>query len=204
MRGLIITGTSGVGKSFLEAQLAGDYNFYPLTKYTDRPARPGESTRALQNLTSEEFMARKNVGEFIFTLEYMGFNYAWTKADAISHQDKILVLAVTLESMRNIFDNLPGFKPVLLTIDPGNLQLIEERMKLREDFANLPPEKKSDIARKIQIRMDLARQELANVSDYGRIVERHGGRVFTIVDNTTLFTDVIPWIYGEFKLPQSQ
>lgn len=204
MRGLIITGTSGVGKSFLEAQLAGDYNLYPLTKYTDRPARPGESTRALQNLTSEEFMARKNVGEFIFTLEYMGFNYAWTKADAISHQDKILVLAVTLESMRNIFDNLPGFKPVLLTIDPGNLQLIEERMKLREDFANLPPEKKSDIARKIQNRMDLARQELANVSEYGRIVESHGGRVFTIVDNTTLFTDVIPWIYEGFKLPQSQ
>ena len=39
---IVITGTSGVGKTYLESLLHNDFGFIQLPKYTNRPKRPGE------------------------------------------------------------------------------------------------------------------------------------------------------------------
>jgi len=201
MKNFIFTGTSGVGKTYLEEVLQEKYNFYPLIKYTDRDPRPGEvNTNAIQFIGKDGFNKAIKSNEFIFTLSYVGNRYGWKRKDIEAHANQHLTLAVTLESMKKIFDSLPNYVPILLYIKKDNFGLIEQRMKMRENYDSLDNESKTKVDEKIKQRLLLADQETKNIQEYIKIIEDHNGKVFTIKDDNTLFGEVIPFILKECRI----
>lgn len=194
MKGFVITGTSGVGKTHLEIELAKLINFYQLPKYTNRPGRPGESSATVISMSAQEFKKIDRGKGFVFTLEYGGFDYGWKQSEASANSDKYLTLGVTLESLKRIFEFLPKFKPILLTVDKKNIELIRKRMYKREDFTKLYGDDKEKLEQKIESRLNLALKELENIKEYEKIVLSHSGKVFLIKDNRTLYKEVIPWV----------
>jgi len=179
MKNLVICGTSGVGKTFLEEELEKRKISFQLPKYFDRDNRPGERKNKNISLSKGEFLKIRN--EFFFTLEYNGCNYGWKRKD--KKKDRPVSLAITLKDLESFLKENKDFRPVLLWVDKGDLEIIKERMKKRGD----PKEK-------IEQRMSLAREELKNREEYGRIVKENKGEIFKIKNDKTIFDEVIPRI----------
>ena len=195
MKNFIITGTSGVGKTFVEIELETNYKFYQLIKYMDRSPRQAElHDPKYRFLSKGEYTGFDNDDKFAFTLEYMGNRYGWTKEDVKSHSDSNLTIGVTLESLRRIFDSLPDFIPIYLHVEKINIDLLKQRLVRREDYSDLDDIMKKVIDQKIQKRVDLALFEAGKYEEYKKIVEDHGGRVFNIQNDNTVFDEVIPYI----------
>jgi guanylate kinase len=196
MRGLIITGTSGVGKTHLEEELSKSGAFAQLVKYTDREARPGEKSSSTVSVTPEAFEQMRGNDQFLFTLEYAGKNYGWLRQEAQekSADGKILTLGISLEALKDATEQLPDFIPVLLKISAENLPLLEKRIKVRENFQKLPASKKAEVEVKIAQRLAMARETLDQINLYSQIATEAGGLVFEIKDDTTLYQQVIPAI----------
>jgi guanylate kinase len=195
MTDFIIAGTSGVGKTYLEEVLADKYDFYPLVKYMDREPRPGElDNPRVGFISTKEFLKLKDSGGFAFTLEYSGNNYGWKKSDIQSHFDQNKTIAITLDSLGDVFENLKGWIPVMLHIDKDSIDLIEERIKVRSDYKNLDKAQKEEVRKKIDKRVKMAKDELTKFGSYRDIIRKHNGKIFTIKDDKTLFDEVIPYI----------
>lgn len=183
---LVVSGTSGVGKTFLEEELAKTGLFSPLPKIVDRPLRPKENPEKIISISKEEFMNRRRKGEFFFTLSYVGHNYGWYKKDLnvkVSHR----TLAITLESLAPFLRQNPYFLPVLLIIKPENFDLLALRMKRRGD-----PEEK------IAERLALAAEEFEKIDYYTETVKKFGGLIFEIKNDLDIPNTVIPQILKAF------
>lgn len=178
---LIITGTSGVGKSFLEEELQKTGKFYPLPKYTDRSLRPGEDPSKIISLTNLIFQKLTSQNKFFFTLSYSGHNYGWAKEDLNKFKNKFATLAVTLDSLFDFFKTDQSFLPILLDISIKDLSLLKKRLSLRGDNPD-----------QIKARLSLARNEINNIQKYKTLVRKHHGLIFNITDNQTIFNEVIP------------
>ena len=176
MRNIVITGTSGVGKSFLEEELERRGLSFQIPKYTDRERRPIENPQKLISLSREEF--EKNQDNFFFTLQYGEFNYGWSKKDL---EKTPLSLAITQESLEQFMQKNPNFLPIWLTVDENNLGILEKRMKNRGDSEE-----------KIKQRLKMARQEIKNKNKYEAVIKKYQGMIFEIKDNSTIFEEVIP------------
>ncbi len=176
MRNIVITGTSGVGKSFLEEELERQGLSFQIPKYTDRERRPGEDSQKLISLSREKF--EKNRTNFFFTLQYGDFNYGWSKKDL---KKTPLTLAITQESLEEFMQNNPNFLPIWLTIDKNNLEILEKRMKDR-----------GECEEKIKQRLEMTRQEIKNKNKYETVIKKYQGMIFEIKDNSTIFEEVIP------------
>ena len=180
---LIITGTSGVGKSFLEEELEKTGKFYPIPKYTDRPLRPGEDPSKIISLTNPVFQKLQTQNNFFFTLSYSGHNYGWAKKDLNKFKNKFATLAVTLDSLFDFFKTSQPFLPILLNIKVDNLFLLKNRLSKRGDNSD-----------QIKTRLSLARNEIKHIQKYKTLVKKHHGMIFNITDNQTIFTQIIPQI----------
>lgn len=187
---LIISGTSGVGKSFLELELEKTGKFYPLPKYTDRQARPGEDPSKIINLSSFDFQKLQSQNNFFFTLNYSNHLYGWAKKDLNKFNNKHATLAVTLDSLFDFFKINQPFLPILLTISKTNLHLIKNRLIKRGDSPD-----------QIKTRLSLAHNEINNIQKYKDLVQKNHGLVFNITDDQTIFTKIIPEI---LSLPSVQ
>jgi len=176
MRNIVITGTSGVGKSFLEEEMERQGLSFQIPKYTDRERRPGENPKKLVCLSKEEF--EKNRDSFFFTLKYGEFNYGWSKKDL---RKTPLSLAITQESLEEFMEKNPDFLPIWLIVNKNNLKLLEKRMRDRGDSEE-----------KIKQRLEMTRQEIIDKKKYEKIIEKYQGMIFEIKDNLTIFEEVIP------------
>lgn len=183
---LVIAGTSGVGKTYLEEQLVKTGLFYSLPKVVDRPLRAGDNPQKIISISTTDFIQRKKQGDFFFTLAYIGHNYGWLKAD-LEANDKTKTLAITLESLAPFLKQNPNFLPVLLEIKPNNFYLLEERMKRRGE-----PEDK------ITKRLLLAKKEYLKMARYRKIVQQHQGLIFEITSDNDIPKNVIPQILMAF------
>lgn len=176
MINIVITGTSGVGKSFLEEELERQSLSFQIPKYTDRKRRPGENPQKLICLSREEF--EKNRDSFFFTLKYGEFNYGWSKKDL---EKTPQTLAITQESLEEFMQKNPNFLPIWLTINENNLGILEKRMRERGDSEE-----------KIKERLEMAKQEIKNKNKYEAIIKKYQGIIFEIKDDSTIFEEVIP------------
>ena len=176
MRNIVITGTSGVGKSFLEEEMERQGLSFQIPKYTDRERRPGENPKKLVCLSKEEF--EKNRDSFFFTLKYGEFNYGWSKKDL---RKTPLSLAITQESLEEFMEKNPDFLPIWLKINENNLKILELRMINRGDDKE-----------KIKQRLEMARKEIKNNKKYEKIIKKYQGMIFEIKNNSTIFEEVIP------------
>lgn len=191
MKNIVIVGTSGVGKTFLEQELESLGISFQLPKYTNRPQRSGENSNKTICVPPYEFEKLKMTGGFFFTLDYGGFKYGWKQSDLLLYPNIPATLAITLESVERFLSQNPTFLPVLLTVNSSDLSLLEKRLLSREKL-------KSEIKQ----RLNLAKQELSQISKYTKLVKQHHGLMFYIKNDQTVFNEVIPQII--FKLLSSK
>ncbi len=197
-----ITGTSGVGKTFLEECLAQKLSFFQLPKTTDRKRRYSEKdSQGIKFKTTKEIL--DNIDRYFFRLEYLGQIYVWEKEDLQKHEN--CVMAVTLESMESLLKLNLGFIPILLYIDPNNLKLLEDRMKTRYRYSELKGQDLKDANKMLKDRMALAKIESLQIKKYIDIISKYStlGRAFEIKDDATLFDEVIPYIENLINLQSS-
>jgi len=176
MKNLVIAGTSGVGKSFLEDELEKRNLYFQIPKYTNREARSGDNPLKLKCLGFDEF--EENRTNFFFTLKYNNFDYGWKKEDL---KKRFVVLDMTLESLGFFLKKNPSFLPVLLEVSENNLEMLKTRMKNRGESEE-----------KITKRLELSRKELKNMENYRKIVKKYDGLIFEIKDDKTIFEEIIP------------
>lgn len=191
MKNIVIVGTSGVGKTFLEQELESLGISFQLPKYTNRPQRSGENSNKTICISSSEFKNLFLSQSFFFTLDYSGYQYGWKKSDLTLYSHLPTTLAITLDSLEQFLSQNPNFLSVLLTVDSSDLSLLEKRLHSREKL-------KSEIDR----RLNLTRQELIQISKYIKLVNKHRGLMFYIKNDRTVFDEVIPKII--FKILSSK
>jgi guanylate kinase len=193
---IVITGTSGVGKTFLESLLQEDYGFIQIPKYTNRPKRPGEiAGKGIFFVDKDELEKHKD--DYFFSLNYTGFTYSWKKSDLEKNINNNITIAITLEALPGLLEKNIGFIPIILYIDQNNIELLEERIKIQLDYFNLnkSEQKEADII--ISKRLELAKKESQNIDKYlNSITKENKGRAFKITDDLTIPNEVIPYIIG--------
>lgn len=195
---IAITGTSGVGKTYLESLLHNDYSFIQLPKYTNRPKRPGE-VEGKGVFFVEKPELEKNSKNYFFSLDYIGYTYSWKTEDLKKYIKHNVTMAITLESLYRLLNKNINFIPIILYVDQNNLDLLMERIKLQLDYYNLNKEGKykSDII--IKNRIELAMVESLNIEKYLNLINRKNrGKAFKIAGDSTIQNEVIPYILSLF------
>lgn len=159
---LVLSGSSGVGKSTIIAQvLEKRPDLYFSVSCTTRAPRPGEVDGVNYCFISrEEFQKRIERGEFLEYAEYVG-NYYGT-------------------SMTVIREKLEKGVDVLLDIEVQGAAKVRERMKDAASVFIVPPSfeelaqrlrgRGTDSEEKIQKRLETARQEAKEIENYDYIV----------------------------------
>jgi guanylate kinase len=194
MKNFVITGVSAVGKTFLEEQLEKTGQFFQIPKYTNRSQRPIEDTLKNICISDTDFTEFDKNGTFFFTLDYSGYRYGWKSSDFFLYPNHSVTLAITLQSLNQFLAKNPKFVPVLLNISPSNFSLIESRMYDRENYSKLSHQDQKSVKSKISHYLSLALEETNRIKEYISVVKSHQGFIFDILDNQTIFTEVIPEI----------
>ena len=195
----VITGTSGVGKTFLENVLQEKYGFIQIPKYTDRPKRPNEIEGKGIYFVDRNELQRPNHNYF-FKLSYIGNIYGWKVEDLRNAKNKNLTIAITMESLQSLLTKDLEFIPILLYTKLDQMDQLTARIKKQLDYDNLSPENKLKADQTIQKRLALAETETKNIDKYIKIVQgAKGGKAFNIISDDTLFTEVIPYIQSLIK-----
>lgn len=195
---IVITGTSGVGKTYLESLLHNDYSFIQLPKFTNRPKRPSE-VEGKGVFFVEKPELEKNSKNYFFSLDYTGYTYLWKTEDLKKYTNNNVTMAITLESLYRLLNKNINFIPIILYVDQNNLDLLIERIKLQLDYYNLNKEGKlkSDII--IKNRIELAMVESLNIEKYLNLInKKNRGKAFKIAGDSTIPNEVIPYILSLF------
>lgn len=190
---IAITGTSGVGKTYLEQLLTKELGFVQLPKTTNRHKRPNEIDGQGIKFRSRNDIENE-IDKYFFYLEYMENIYVWEKMDL--KKNKNCTIAITLESMGRLLDLKLKFIPILLYIDVNNLSLIKKRIKRQLGYKDLSLIDKNEADIIINKRMELAHKESETINKYIELISKRSkkGRAFKIIDDTTLIKEVIPYI----------
>ena len=178
MRNIVIAGSSGLGKTFLEEELEKRGVSFQLPKYFDREARASERRDKNIPLSREEW--KKSDKEFFFKLSYNGYNYGWKESDK---REGGVSIAITLKDLEEFLKENNDFVPVLLWMREENFKVLERRMRERGESEE-----------KIAQRMELTKRELEEIEKYKNIVKSYEGLIFEIKDDRTIFKEVIPEI----------
>lgn len=166
-RAIVISAPSGTGKSTLINMLLNEFpNDFVLgvnTTYTTRPPRPGETSgyKAYHFITTAEWLAMRNRGEFIEEAEIAG-NYYGTSRSAVMEllaSGKSVILDKSVEGAAAIRREL-GARQISLFIRPPNLQVLEQRLRGRG----------TESEEKVRERLARAQSELAEVNKYDLVI----------------------------------
>lgn len=191
---IVIAGTSGVGKSYLEQHLVENEGFFQPTKYTTRPLRTGEAQgKYIVSVDEKKFALMKQSDKLGFYLEFDGAYHGWRKEE-INRKDTDIVVAITLRDLERFCNRFSNFIPIILYFTEKRKTLIINRMRSRAQYESKTLEEKHRIDQTIQKRMEIALEDTSNIEKYISIAKKHNGRVFEIIDNSTLYKKVLPFI----------
>jgi len=79
MRGLILTGPLGVGKTTAQQKLVHEHGFWSPFEVTTRTV--GEKEASLKHMPEREFIECVKQGKLVFPVEFAGHWYAWDSRD---------------------------------------------------------------------------------------------------------------------------
>ena len=179
---LLVTGPSGVGKTYFAELLLQEYpgHFSAAKLYTTRIPRPGEqgSDRIFSSLS--EFSSKKQNNQFLVSDRFHNNWYGYSR-ESLEPKDTHLIVN-TWPALIPQFLQLPNIILIGLSIRPEDLPLLIKRMQLRGDS----PES-------IQQRIALIKQDL---QDMGKLKQSftERGKIFTITSDNSVSTAVLPWI----------
>jgi guanylate kinase len=159
----VITGTSGAGKGTLVKELQQRVPEVELAvSATTRDRRPGEQDgREYWFLSDAEFDSRLERGEF---LEHIDFPWGqrsgtlWSELDRISAAGRAPLLELETQGALAVRDEVPG--SVTIFVKAPTFAELERRLR----------ERATESAGEIGERLELARQQLAQESEFHHVV----------------------------------
>ena len=159
---LVLSGSSGVGKSTIIAQVLEQRpELYFSVSCTTRAPRPGEVDGVNYTFISrEEFQARIERGEFLEYAEYVG-NYYGTSMTVIREkleQGVDVLLDIEVQGAAKVRERLPDAASVFIV--PPSFEELAQRLRGRG----------TDSEEKIQKRLETARREAKEITNYDYIV----------------------------------
>ena len=131
---VVISGPSGVGKGTIRRALFNmpKHNLVYSVSMTTRAKRPGEVDGVDYFFVSkEEFMKRKEEGQFLETAEFVG-NYYGTPLDKVNEQLDLgneVVLEIEVEGAQQVKEKMPDC--VMIFVVPPGKQALYERLRRR-------------------------------------------------------------------------
>ena len=159
---LVISGSSGVGKSTVIAQVMKERSdLYFSVSFTTRPPREGEVHGVnYYFVTREDFEERIRRGEFLEYAEYVG-NYYGTSMEVIREKlDKGVDVLLDIEGQgaAKVREKLPD--AVTLFLIPPSFEELSRRLRARG----------TDSEEKIAKRLETARREAKEIVHYDYVV----------------------------------
>lgn len=161
----MISSPSGGGKTTVALRvLAKTDGLVRSISMTTRAPRPGEKNGADYFFVSkEEFEKIKRTDGFLESAEVFGRQYGTPRkfVEAELARGKDVLLVIDVQGGLQVKRNCPDAE--LIFIDPPSLEELERRLR----------ERKTDSEESIQTRLNMAREELADVVHYDHVVQNH-------------------------------
>ncbi|MEY4482002.1 MAG: hypothetical protein RIQ84_1164 [Pseudomonadota bacterium] len=159
---LMVVAPSGAGKSSLvKALLENDPAIQLSISCTTRAPRPGEENgREYNFISKEEFLKRKDAGDFLEWAEVHGNYYGTSKSwiEAQMEEGKDVLLEIDWQGARQIQKIVPD--SIWIFILPPSIQSLEDRLRKRGQ----------DDEATILMRVAAAKEELAHVGEANYLV----------------------------------
>jgi guanylate kinase len=131
---LIISGPSGVGKTYLEKHLIQYHNFKRIQSTTTRPIRPGEVHGVDYNfITEQQYKQLEKQNRFITSSNHLNAWYAYEKSlvDEIIKENKTPVSVIVPTVVPQFLSVYPT--TIAIYLKPISNDLLEKRMRQRGD-----------------------------------------------------------------------
>ncbi|MFM8154172.1 MAG: guanylate kinase [Polynucleobacter victoriensis] len=159
---LMVVAPSGAGKSSLvNALLEKDPDIGLSVSFTTRAPRPGEvNGREYNFLTEQEFLKRKDAGDFLEWANvhgnYYGTSKSWIESQMKNGKD--VILEIDWQGARQVQQLIP--QAIWIFILPPSIKTLEDRLRKRAQ----------DDEATIQKRVAAAKDELAHVAEANYLV----------------------------------
>lgn len=166
-RVVVLAAPSGGGKTTITREIRTrlpDVFGYSVSA-TTRKARPGERNgEAYHFLTREEFLRRRQAGEFLEWAQYAGKLYGTLRdeVDRVLKSGKHVLLDVEVQGARQVRQAYPSPASLIVFVIPPSPRVLIERLRDRRTESEAQLRKRIEIATR---EVDTARQELARVYD---------------------------------------
>jgi guanylate kinase len=159
----VVTGPSGAGKGTLIREVLRRVPELGVTvSATTRDRRPGEENgREYYFLTADEFLARIERGEFLEHVPYVsGHRYGTLRSELarIAAQGKVPLLELETEGALKVKHEVPGAVTIFIS---APVEELERRLM----------ERATESTGEIGERIDLARRQLRQASEFDYVVE---------------------------------
>ena len=156
---IILSGPSGVGKDTIAAKLVALPGIEKLVTATTRAPRPGEENGIHYHfLLADEFRDGIRSGRFLEHAEVHG-NFYGTPRESVEkllHEGKWVILAIDIQGARQVRENPQNIRQISIFLLPPDEEALLTRLKKRG----------SETSEEISVRMDTAREELKESSNY--------------------------------------
>lgn len=167
-RVVVLAAPSGAGKTTIARQLRTQLpdEFGYSVSGTTRKARPGERDgEAYHFLTRDEFVRRREAGEFLESAEYAGELYGTLRSEVerVLKSGKHVVLDVEVDGARQVRRAYPRPASVIMFVIPPSPRVLIERLRKRRT------ESEAELARRIDIatrEVETAGHEVGDVYDH--------------------------------------
>ncbi len=160
---IVVVGPSGTGKSTLVNRLMDEFNQLRWSvSFTTRSIRKGEvEGKHYFFVSKEEFLEKKDRGEFIEWAEVHGNFYGTSKEFVISQIDQGIDLLFDLDvqgstQMKKAFGDFAK----VIYIAPPSFEILEQRLR----------ERKTESDKTINLRLRNARRDLQSKDDFDHLI----------------------------------
>lgn len=179
---IVLTGPSGVGKTYLIEQLLALHpdKFQTSKLYTTRPARSGEAGSDRVFVSRETFADKEQGGSLAITGTYHDNRYGYP-VESLTPKEKHILIN-TWPAMIPRFAEEKNVVLVGLTVQVDSLPLLIERLQNRGETQEV-----------ITQRVQLMRQDIQEIERQKQTLLSHGN-YFVVQNNQTIPEEVIPWL----------
>ena len=166
-RVVVLAAPSGGGKTTITRELRTRLPalFGYSVSATTRKARPGERDgEAYHFLTRDEFLRRREAGEFLEWAEYAGELYGTLRneVERVLASGKHVLLDVEVQGARQVRQAYPSPASLIVFVIPPSARVLIHRLRRRRTESEAELRKRIDIATR---EVETARRELATVYD---------------------------------------
>ena len=166
-RVVVLAAPSGGGKTTITRELRTRLPalFGYSVSATTRKARPGERDgEAYHFLTRDEFLRRREAGEFLEWAEYAGELYGTLRSEVerVLASGKHVLLDVEVQGARQVRQAYPSPASLIVFVIPPSARVLIHRLRRRRTESEAELRKRIDIATR---EVETARRELATVYD---------------------------------------